>query len=301
MPFYKQGDIGAIQRVADQRNPNNLKEAQIVAVLPSGRMSVQLRGSNQTIIVETADASKYQAGQQVTMMRSAAMANKWVVLSAYNAVGGNGTLVNNTSPGSLDPLSPPKAILVTPSVNLVSLQWSPSGPRNDITYEVQVSTDAAQTAVLALVQISGSTFTYTVPRGRTYYFAVRAVDSNWNRSSWSGVVSGTAVYATGVGADYTFDISFVAPGSTTPLTVSVDTGIKAISQVVATQSSGMAGTWRLFLGTTDLILMSETDASYIGEVGYFVNYRATTGNPLKIDLSSVTGSGTISLKVTVNP
>ena len=301
MPFYKQGDIGAIQRVADQRNPNKLKEAQILTILPSGRMSVQLRGSNQSIIVETADSSKYKAGQQVTLMRSASMANKWVVLSAYNATGGNATFVNNLSPGSQDPLSPPKSIVVTPTVNQVTLQWSPSGPRNDITYEIQVSSDNPQVTILSTTQISGSTFTYAVPTGTVYYFAVRAVDSNWNRSSWSTVVAGTGVYATGIGADYTFDVTFPAPGTTTPLPCSADTGIKAISYITITQSSGMFGTFRVYIGSTDLITTDETDASYIGAIGYNTNYRSTTGHQLMIDLSGVTGSGTISMKVTVNP
>lgn len=100
-PFYRKNDIGAIQKIVDDRAPDDTTEAVVVSVSAANRqVQVQIRGSATYTTAENANGVTVQAGDKVTMRRDS-FTNRWIVISAYNIQ----SLNNIINPSSAAPTS----------------------------------------------------------------------------------------------------------------------------------------------------------------------------------------------------
>jgi glycosidase len=104
-----------------------------------------------------------------------------------------GVLTVNASADTTAPSTPTGLHVASSSPATIDLDWDDNaGDASLYGYEVgRSATNGGPYTVIALVTSSAFTDT-TVDEGATYHYAVRAVDLSFNRSGWSGDVTGAA-------------------------------------------------------------------------------------------------------------
>ncbi len=258
MRFYRSNhDVDAIRQIADNANRPQLVEAIVTNVLPSGRIQVKLPGSNTNTIVESSKGTPYNLGDSVVLKRGDRI-NRWIALSPYtNASSGQGLIVGGGGVGvgggggggggGSPSLLPPSATTVQPINGGLLMTAYVADSAGGLTYEVQISTDAAQTNAVALIHLAGTSFIYLIASGLTRYAAWRSVDTLGNRSAWTAVASATsiAVGLTSVGLSTNAPWLTVGNSPLTSngtITLNLSTGEPA-NQVLATPngSTGVVG------------------------------------------------------------
>ena len=107
--------------------------------------------------------------------------------------------------GETGPTAPPEPVNTAPSVpvlnsptnnklcisNIVVFEWSAStdSEKNPITYQLQVATDNQFAQIVNTSEVSGTTQSVTLDKGKAYYWRVKATDSKNASSSYSTVYS----------------------------------------------------------------------------------------------------------------
>jgi hypothetical protein len=98
---------------------------------------------------------------------------------------------NQPSEGNTIPPAAPKGLTATPGVGMITLDWNDNNEGDLYGYDIYRSTTPGdQTNRLNLVRSKTSAYTDTnVAVHNTYYYVVRAVDTNFNSSAYSSQVS----------------------------------------------------------------------------------------------------------------
>ena len=107
--------------------------------------------------------------------------------------------------GETEPTAPPEPVNTAPSIpvlnsptnnklcisNIVVFEWSAStdSEKNPITYQLQVATDNQFAQIVNTSEVSGTTQSVTLDKGKAYYWRVKATDSKNASSSYSTVYS----------------------------------------------------------------------------------------------------------------
>ena len=112
--------------------------------------------------------------------------------------------------GETGPTAPPEPVNTAPSVpvlnsptnnklcisNIVVFEWSAStdSEKNPITYQLQVATDNQFAQIVNTSEVSGTTQSVTLDKGKAYYWRVKATDSKGLSSAYSSTYK---LYTTG--------------------------------------------------------------------------------------------------------
>jgi hypothetical protein len=98
---------------------------------------------------------------------------------------------NQPSEGNTIPPAAPKGLTATPGIGMITLDWNDNNEGDLYGYDIYRSTTpGGQTNRLNLVRSKTSAYTDTnVAVNNTYYYVVRAVDTNFNSSAYSNQVS----------------------------------------------------------------------------------------------------------------
>ncbi len=110
-----------------------------------------------------------------------------IVTTILWSCGGDGVDVNNIP--SVPSITYPTNNLICIENN-ITFQWSASADSDGdaVTYEVQIATDNSFTSIVYTVSPTTTSFNYTLDKGVTYYWRIRALDSE-GASSYSPVYS----------------------------------------------------------------------------------------------------------------
>ncbi|WP_374506732.1 hypothetical protein [Flavobacterium sp.] len=102
----------------------------------------------------------------------------------------------NTAPTVPTLVAPTNALLCIN--NVVNFEWGTStdAENNPITYQIQIATDNQFVQIVSTADVSSRTQTFTLDKGKAYYWRVKAIDSKNASSAYSGTYS---FYTEGIG------------------------------------------------------------------------------------------------------
>lgn len=95
----------------------------------------------------------------------------------------------NTAPTVPSLVAPTNALLCIN--NTVNFEWSASTDieNNPIVYQIQIATDNQFAQIVSTAEVSSRTQTFTLDKGKSYYWRVKAIDSKNASSAYSGTFS----------------------------------------------------------------------------------------------------------------
>lgn len=192
-PFYRNTEVDAVRKINDDAHQRNDEEGFVALINAGGTATVQLSGSSNTIEAETIRGISVKNGDHVFLKRSKFI-NRWFIyaIGVTQLLSGATSSSGITSPTPL--LTAPNTQSVLPDYACIHFQWSPSGVRPDLVYQVSVS-DAADLTGEVTYLVAGGEFDFPVTPGTptTKYFRVRSVDEDWNTSGWTSLSSATSL------------------------------------------------------------------------------------------------------------
>lgn len=193
-PFFDNNDKGAVQKIIADLIPFKIREGLVVRVASSGAVEVQVSGSAQNQPAEVMRGLDPQIGDRVFMVRSE-IVPLWFIfgVGTVRAINGDTTASSSIASGTL---LGPTSVSVKALSNLIVVNWTPSGVRSDLIYQVEISSSASPSGVM--VYVSGSVLIYPAAAGTTRYFRVRAVDNAHNTSGWSAWIASTSSTLSGL-------------------------------------------------------------------------------------------------------
>lgn len=113
----------------------------------------------------------------------------FLILSCGGGSDSGSNSIKNTAPTTPTLLAPTTNKLCID--NTVSFEWNPStdAEKNAITYQIQIATDNQFIQIVKIAETSLPNLITTLSKGVSYYWRVKAVDSNNDSSSYSSTYS----------------------------------------------------------------------------------------------------------------
>ena len=176
-------DPQAIKRMIEE-NREHIVDRGLVIAVRDRFLDVQLDGSKKLVrnVILPRHIDEVKAGWWVAVFKLPRTTN-WIALATLEDVSGGlrPTIAN---------LPQPADVTATAKPYYIELSWSGSF-RLEATYEIQHNSSASETGA-TMVKWEGSNFFYWCAAGTQRYFRVRAVNEEFERSSWSDWVNATA-------------------------------------------------------------------------------------------------------------
>lgn len=218
-----------VQQIAEDQ-AEHIIDTGIVRAIRGQYLDIVLDGTRKQIreVLLSNTITGIEVGWWVIVIRIP-RTNRWVALSALETMGQGTTeaLVGQPAPAN---------VAATGKPYLVELYWE--GSFKDVaTYEVQHNSSASESGA-TMIKVEGSNYLYWCAPGTTRHFRVRAVASDFERSTWSDWVNATS----GAGEAY--------------MTVGVNSG--------ATDVEYQAFIWSLVAAVTDAEMVHDHSADAEG-------------------------------------
>lgn len=196
--FYKRGDKGAVQKIADDAAGEAQRRGVIVSVGSGGSIRVQLNGSSNTVSATLLRDMRLQAGDRVILERSP-QTSGWIIIGPYGSgsVGGNAvTASSNDDPqGNIRGVVAPSDLVGISFPASILIVWTVPASKPGLSFELEVADDADGTGSV-IYTVSGSAYMLQPGDFTEKFFRVRSLGANWSRSGWTAWASQTSGGAT---------------------------------------------------------------------------------------------------------
>lgn len=188
-PFYREDDIGGVQKIVDDRTPRTEAQGTVIVVDPV-TVWAQINGSSNAVAVDVMNGIVVKPNDKVALRRLPG-SQRWSVYAVQMANGTAGN--NNSSPSSSGgsvPIAAPGTPVITPTYGALVIFWTPPNSTADSLFELELADTASGTGAV-IYKVSGSTYIHS---GSTIKYArVRGLGANFTRSGWTAQASGTPI------------------------------------------------------------------------------------------------------------
>lgn len=184
--FYRNNDVDAIRKLADDQVPSMVKEADIISMTSNGASAqVQIHGSTKQSRANVLAGINLKQNDHVIMIKSE-LTGQWIIIGGYVATTGSTTNTTAQTTGIAAPL-PPFDLQLSASIGVLFLFWRVRASASGI-FQVEIADNMSESNAEFAV-IAGSVFPYASIAAK--YFRVRSTDALWNFSSWTDWIVGT--------------------------------------------------------------------------------------------------------------